>query len=604
MYEKLVGSPADGSTNLPTEKLIHTGRLVPVYPETEGISSKYLRLLIKKALNKKPIMPDPLPKELRLKFNFPELDKALKMIHFPEDLSQAQNAKNRFAFEDILLFQLRALRDRRQLQTFRAPRITFDKELIGSFVKALPFELTGDQRLATYEILKDLEKDFPMNRLLNGDVGSGKTVVALIAACQTIDADYQTVFMAPTEILAKQHFQTITSLISNFLPASQLNKSQISKKIKVGLLTSSEAKQWPVDETENEKIGKKLMLKKIADGEVGLVIGTHAVIQKNVRFKNLGLVVIDEQHRFGVEQRMKLIKNQLLVPHLLSMTATPIPRTLALTIYGDLDISLLKEKPKGRQEIITRVIPHQKRQAAYKFISNEIGKGRQAFVICPRIEIAGKETNVQSPVFPGPISQAKLIWSEVKAVTEEYEKLSKQVFPDLKVAMLHGKLKSKEKDEIMSKFKNGHHNLIVSTSVVEVGVDIPNATIMMIESAERFGLAQLHQFRGRVGRGEHQSYCLLFASDGRETHRLKAMEKTNDGFELAETDLKLRGPGEFTGVKQSGMPDLAMTSLSDIELIKKARLEAKLLIKSDPSLKSHPVLLGRLSEMQRMVHFE
>ncbi|MGD0977356.1 MAG: ATP-dependent DNA helicase RecG [Minisyncoccia bacterium] len=602
-YEKLsandLGLSPNGSKL--SSNLVHTGRLVPVYPETEGVSSKYLRFLIKKILGAKLEMTDPLPAHLREKYNFPEIRKAFFDIHFPEKSEDAKIAKDRFAFEDILLFQLRALLDRRQMQMLKAPVIAFDKELVGNFVRSLPFELTNDQRLATFEILKDLEKPYPMNRLLNGDVGSGKTVVALIAAVEVAMAGFQVVFMAPTEILAKQHFATITALLSNF-------------QLRIGLLTGSEAKQFPADETETEKISKKIMQKKIADGKINIVIGTHAVIQKNVKFKNLGLVVIDEQHRFGVEQRMKLLKSQPTthyslqttnyVPHLLSMTATPIPRTLALTIYGDLDVSLLKEKPKGRQEIITRIIPPEKRQSAYKFIDDQIKEGRQVFVICPRIEIskAKEEDGVLNPTKP--ISLSKLVWSEVKAVTEEFEKLSKQIFPHRHVAMLHGKLKPKEKDEIMTGFKNKKYDLIVSTSVVEVGVDIPNASIMMIESAERFGLAQLHQFRGRVGRGAHQSYCLLFTSDGNASHRLKALEKTNNGFELAEADLKIRGPGEFTGVKQSGIPDLAMASLTDIELIKKARLEAKLLTKDDPTLKSHPALAARLLEMQRMVHFE
>ncbi len=495
-----------------------------------------------------------------------------------------------------MTFQLRSLLDRRQLQTLKAPPINFNKDLVGKFVKSLPFELTNDQRLATYEILKDLEKKYPMNRLLNGDVGSGKTVVALIAGYQTVMAGLQVVFMVPTEILAKQHFDSLCSLTK-------------ATNLKIGLLTGSEARQHPIDEVTNEKISKKLMQQKIASGEIQMIIGTHAVIQKDVKFKNLGLVVIDEQHRFGVEQRMKLLqsdqetRDKRQVPHLLSMTATPIPRTLALTIYGDLDVSLLKEKPKGRQEIVTRVIPHSKRQSAYKFIGDEIKKGRQAFVICPRIELSATSDKIQET--SKLLSQSKLVWAEVKAVTDEYEKLSKQIFPHLNVAMLHGKLKPKEKDEIMDKFKNGHYDLLVSTSVVEVGVDIPNAVIMMIESAERFGLAQLHQFRGRVGRGQHQSYCLLFTTDEQGTsHRLKAMEKTNDGFVLAEADLKIRGPGEFIGTKQSGIPDLAMTSLTDLELIKKARLEAKLILKGDPSLQNYPNLLARLSEMQKMVHFE
>lgn len=617
-YEKI--STPTPNPQPPTYNLIHTGRLVPVYPETEGLTSKYLRFLIKPLMSKIKSLPDHLPAELLTKYNFPALAAALQTIHFPENIEQTKAAKQRFAFEELLLFQLRALRDHRQLQMLKAPQIKFDKDLVADFVKKLPFELTNDQRVAAYEILQDLERPFPMNRLLNGDVGSGKTVVALITAYQTLSAGYQAVFMAPTEILARQHFGTITKMLAGITNSQFTNSNEIQNQstqlvecsaehlpdkcsgykpqIKIGLLTSSEAKQWPVDKTETEKVSKKLMHKKIAAGEINIVIGTHAVIQKNVKFAKLGFVIIDEQHRFGVEQRKKLVKDQQIVPHLLSMTATPIPRTLALTIYGDLDVSLIKEKPKGRQKIITKVVLHNKRGEAHKFIDEQIQRGRQVFVICPRIEAENLNSKYQ-------LSQKKLIWSEVKAVEEEYEKLAKQFFPHRRVAMLHGRLKPKEREEIMEKFKDGHCDILVSTSVVEVGVDIPNAAIMMIESAERFGLAQLHQFRGRVGRGENQSYCLLFTSDdSTTTSRLRALEKTNDGFELAEADLKIRGPGEFTGTQQSGLPDIAMASLTDLDLIKKARLEARLLLKDDPLLKKNLPLKQKVDEFKKLTHFE
>ncbi|MBI3273538.1 MAG: DNA helicase RecG, partial [Candidatus Colwellbacteria bacterium] len=321
----------------------------------------------------------------------------------------------------------------------------------------------------------------------------------------------------------------------------------------------------------------------------------------------LAMVVIDEQHRFGISQRATLVKNKNLVPHLLSMTATPIPRTLALTIYGDLDISLIKEKPKNRQKIITKVVTASEKKDCYQFVRSEIKNGRQVFVVCPRIESSepgnsGQNTASQSKK----ISKQFSLWQEVKAVQEEYKKLSETVFPDLRVAMLHGKLKPKEKIEIMDKFRNGGYDMLVSTSVIEVGVDVPNATIMAIESAERFGLAQLHQFRGRVGRGEHQSYCVLFSStkDRSINKRLKALVDCDDGFELAEKDMAIRGPGEFMGTKQSGMPDLVMASLANIELIKKARLEARLLLKENPSLSRYPLLLERFNEFQKMTHFE
>lgn len=578
------------------KELVHTGKLVAVYPETEGVSSKYLRFLIKKVLSEIRPVPEILPESILKKYDFPAVNLALHWIHSPADLSQAEKAKRRFAFEELFLLQLRSLLDRRQLKVLKSPTITFDEKLIADFVKGLPFELTKDQKIAAFEILKDLEKPHPMNRLLNGDVGSGKTVVALIAAYQAVlsrqparptgglAGGWQVAFMAPTEILAQQHYQTISDLLKR-------------KNVSVELLTAS---------VKN----KKAIIKKIKSGEVDITIGTHSLIQKDLDFPNLALVIVDEQHRFGVEQRMELTKNKLLAPHFLSMTATPIPRTLALTIYGDLDVSLLKEKPKNRQEIITKIIPHSARETAYQFIDDQIDRGRQVFVICPRI--AASEIGVEprprewAGNQPASLSPAKLLWAEVKAVTYEHEKLANETFPHRKIAMLHGKMKAKEKEEIMKKFKDGDNDILVSTSVIEVGVDIPNSVIMMIESAERFGLAQLHQFRGRVGRGQHQSYCFLLTSSENTPagRRLRALEKTSNGFELAEMDLKIRGPGEFTGIRQSGLPDLAMASLNDIELIKKVRAEAQELLKKNPNLVGQPFLSKRLEEMAKILHFE
>lgn len=481
--------------------------------------------------------------------------------------------------------------------------------MVKNFISNLPFELTKDQKIAAWEILKDLDKKYPMNRLMEGDVGSGKTVVALIAALEVVKAGYQAVIMAPTEVLAQQHYQTISQLLFG----ESRNKNQ-ETKINVGLLTASTVI------LDGNEIKKSTIKEKISSGEPMLVIGTHAVIQKDVSFDKLGLVILDEQHRFGIQQRAALLRSsrdsegQAPVPHLLSMTATPIPRTLALTIYGDLDISIIREKPKNRQKIITKTISPSQRKKAYQFIKEEVLKGRQVFVVCPRIESPEAIGNKQQAVSPnkrGLRSKAynlKLfsLWAEVKAVEDEYKKLSQEIFPDLSIAMLHGKLKPKEKNEIMSKFKDGKYNILVSTSVIEVGVDVPNATIMAIESAERFGLAQLHQFRGRVGRDKYQSYCLLFSSTASKNvnQRLKALVNCDDGFELAEKDMAIRGPGEFLGTKQSGMPDLAMASLSNIELIKKARLEARLLLKENSSLSNYPLLRQRLDEFQRLTHFE
>lgn len=569
--------------------LKHTKGFVPVYPETEGITSKYLRFLIKPLLSNIQIT-DPTPKTILAKYNFPVLSEAIKNIHFPNSEESAGLAKERLAFDELMLFQIRALLERRKTNQLKSAPVKFNEELVKKFVADLPFGLTKDQKIAAMEILKDLEKTYPMNRLLEGDVGSGKTVVALIAAYQISKQGYQTVFMVPTEVLANQHFKTMTSLVNDI-------------GVKVGLLTAS------LSEINNEKVSKKFLKERISAGEINIVIGTHAVIQKDVSFKKLVLVVLDEQHRFGVNQRSALIKNKELVPHLLSMTATPIPRTLALTIYGDLDISTIREKPKNREKIITTVVGPTQRKTAYQFIREEVDKGRQAFVICPRIELTTNNQQLtisENKNFVSRQSQIKLMWQDVKAVEEEYKKLSQEVFPDLKIAMLHGKLKPKEKNKIMNEFKNGNFNILVSTSVIEVGVDIPNATIMAIESAERFGLAQLHQFRGRVGRDQHQSYCLLFSSTGDKTvnKRLKTLVDCDDGFELAEKDMAIRGPGEFIGIKQSGMPDLAMASLTNVDLIKKARLEARLLLKEDSSLSRYPLLRERLSEFQKMVHFE
>lgn len=565
--------------------LTHTGGLIPIYPETEGVTSKYLRFLIKPILKDLEIS-DPLPESVIKKHNLPSLSEAINKIHYPLNNQESETARERLAFDDLLLFQLKALLERRKLNQLKSVKVKFDQDLIQGFMSRLPFELTKDQKVATWEILKDLEKTYPMNRLMEGDVGSGKTVVALMGAVQVAKTGHQSVFMAPTEVLANQHFGTMMELLGNNF-------------LNIGLLTGSEAK------FNNKTVTKAELKNKISKGEVDIIIGTHAVIQKGVHFKNLAFVIIDEQHRFGVSQRAALVKNSesKFVPHLLSMTATPIPRTLALTIYGDLDISIIKEKPKNRQKIITKVISPSQRKTAYKFLRDEVNSGRQVFVICPRIELADPTKEIK-----GKNGQSKMnvMWAEVKAVEDEYKKLSEEVFPDLKVAMLHGKMKPKEKNEIMEKFKDKRYGILVSTSVIEVGVDIQNATIMMIENSERFGLAQLHQFRGRVGRGEHQSYCLLFSSsaDKNINQRLKALVECNDGFELAEKDMGIRGPGEFFGVKQSGLPDLAMTSLANIELIKKARLEARLLLKEDPNLNNYQLLKERLERFQRLTHFE
>ncbi|OIP78977.1 MAG: hypothetical protein AUK17_01315 [Parcubacteria group bacterium CG2_30_44_18] len=603
----------------------HTGRLVPIYPETTKLTSKWLRyildLIFPKAINE---FKDFLPAEIRKSQKLVDLSAALKKIHFPQTQKDIDEARRRLGFDELFLIQLFILQQKQKWQLNRAAIIKFDQNLIKKFVASLPFKLTNAQRKASWEILQNLEKTTPMNRLLEGDVGSGKTVVATIAALQTIKNGYQVAFMAPTEILARQHFEG-------------LSKSLMNLGLKIALTTSSETKisyDSPLgNHQEIEEIKPKDFLRMTKEGKINIAIGTHSLIQESVQFKNLALAIVDEQHRFGVQQRAALQKNiiqiedgmETTIPHLLSMTATPIPRTLALTIYGDLDLSLLNELPKGRQKTITKIIAPANRQKAYDFIRQQIKGGRQVFVICPRIERQssdgnGNETRVvnsQSPdVTTGQnehrnqltlYDKRRLLWVEVKAVTEEYKKLSEKTFPDLKVAMLHGKIKAKEKEQVMRDFREKKYDILVSTSVVEVGVDIPNATVMMIEGADRFGLAQLHQFRGRVGRDKFQSYCLLFTDSDSQfvRQRLKALVSTQNGFELAEKDLEIRGPGEFYGTRQWGLPDLTMASLMDVELIKECRKEAeKLLADDSPELTNHPLLADRLKKFQLLVHLE
>lgn len=543
-----------------SHNLTHTGRLVPVYPETEGLSSKWLRFIIKPLLIKsKNKITDSIPSKIIKDKKLMPLEKALWQIHFPDSIKLAAEAKKRFSFEELFLIQLLILRERMKLAKEKAIAIPLNLKIIQSFIQKLPFKLTDSQKKSTWQILKDIEKSKPMNRLLEGDVGSGKTIVAAIAALNTAKAGYQTVFMAPTEILAKQHFQNLSKLFKN-------------SHISVGLLTGKE---------------------KIKNEEPDVLIGTQALIQDKVKFKKLALVILDEQHRFGVEQRAKLCRQKDFIPHFLSMTATPIPRTLALTVYGDLDLSLITELPKGRKKIITKFIAPNKRQEAYNFIRKQTKEGRQIFVICPRIELSEVKEN-------------NLSWAEVKAVKEEYEKLSKDIFPDLKVGELHGKMKTEEKEKVIKNFRKGKIDILVSTSVVEVGIDIPNASLMMIEGVERFGLSQLHQFRGRVGRSKYQSFCFLFTeSSAKKTgQRLRALLSSNDGFALAEKDLEIRGPGDFSGARQWGIPDLSMASLKDIFLVQSSRNTAKEILEEDPELKKYPLLRERLKKFRERIHLE
>ncbi|MFC1630262.1 ATP-dependent DNA helicase RecG [Patescibacteria group bacterium] len=579
-YEKV--SDSKGQTSL-----THTGRIVPVYPETLGLSSRWLRFMIKPLLMKfKGSIPETIPENIRKEHNLLPLEKALWKIHFPDSLKEAEAAKERFSFEELFLIQVFVLRERIKLTQKKSFQVPFNLSLTKRFVSSLPFKLTDAQRKSAFQILKDLEKQRPMNRLLEGDVGSGKTVVAAIAALNVMKAGYQVAFMAPTEILSKQHFQEVSRLLHNF---------------NVGLLTGKQDK-FVSKKLKNDviEISRRKLLEKSLQGDISLLIGTHALIQDKVKFNNLALVILDEQHRFGVDQRAKLCQTKKgkenLIPHLLSMTATPIPRTLALTIYGDLDLSLITELPKGRKKIITKIIPPEERKSAYGFIKKEVKKGRQVFVICPRIEAGNKKDDKKD--FLG--------WSEVKAVKEEYEKLSKEVFPNLRIEKLYGKMTPREKEKIMKDMKNKKIDILVSTSVVEVGIDIPNATIMMIEGAERFGLAQLHQFRGRVGRSKYQSFCFLLTDSpaAKTKQRLRALIASDDGFKLAEKDLDIRGPGDFSGTRQWGIPDMAMSSLKDIRLVEKTRHAARQTLEEDFKLTKYPLLRERVEQLQKKIHLE
>ncbi|MDD5127713.1 MAG: ATP-dependent DNA helicase RecG, partial [Dehalococcoidales bacterium] len=452
--------------------------------------------------------------------------------------------------------------------------LSIDDSLVKKFLKSLPFTLTGAQRKSLQEILADLQKSQPMCRLLQGDVGSGKTVVATAALLLAAANGFQGAFMAPTEILARQHFATISGLLS------RLGEPQGDEYVQgyPGFLSRPMAVALLTGELANSR--KQEIQQRINNGEIDIVIGTHAIIQKEVAFQKLGLAVVDEQHRFGVEQRSAL-RQKGFNPHMLVMTATPIPRTLALTLYGDLDLSVINELPPGRQMVKTKWLQPNQRESAYAFLRKQVAAGHQAFIICPLIE------------------ESEAIVAQ--AATAEYERLSRDVFPDLRLGLLHGKISAAEKDDVMRRFHDGVVDILVATPVVEVGIDIPNATVMMIESAERFGLSQLHQFRGRVGRGTAQSYCLLMAENPSEIgrQRLDIIEKVQDGFLLAEEDLKLRGPGEFFGTRQSGLPDLRMARLSDTALLELARNEATLFFTADPEMKraEHKLLAQEMARV-------
>ena len=503
----------------------HTAGLIPIYPETRGLTSKGLRYLIQPLLKELDHIDDFLPEEILKENKLSDINIALRRIHFPLKPGDSEISKKRFAFEDLFLLQLNNLKYRMRLAENNAVSVPVNEQKLAKIISELPFQLTNSQKQSLDEVVEDIRKSRPMNRLLQGDVGSGKTIIAAIAALLVSETGRQTAIMAPTEVLAGQHFRTFSKIFPDFNDG-------------IALLTANNIELSIGG--KNKKITKAKLKKEIAEGGAKIIIGTHALIQKTAKFKELALAIVDEQHRFGVRQRAELLKkenlnNPAIVPHFLSMSATPIPRTIALTVFGDLDLSTITELPLGRKEIITKVVDPENRPKAYNFIREQIKKGRQVFVICPRIEPgAVKEGEI--------ISEAKRKALELKSVKEEFDKLSTKIFPDLKLAMLHGKIKGNEKDAIMRDFQDKKYDILVATSVIEVGVDVPNASIMMIEGSERFGLAQLYQFRGRVGRSEHQSFCLLFTNSDSDTaqKRLHFLMTAKNGFELAEKDLQMR----------------------------------------------------------------
>lgn len=560
VYEKVV---LDSTTT-------HTARIVPVYPLTQNLTAKQVRFLIKSALVAVDELTDYLPQSVIESLSLIGLAEALKQLHFPDAKHLLDQAIRRLKFDELFLFELKVMINRSELQQEPAQSMSFKEKETKNFIAGLDFILTDDQKKAAWQIISDLQLAKPMNRLLEGDVGSGKTLVAVLAILNVALNNAQSVLMSPTEILAGQHYQTILKLFKN-------------AGIKVGLLTRS---QKLID---GNSVSQSAILSEIKEGKLKVIIGTHALIQEKVAFKNLALAVIDEQHRFGVVQRKNLRDNsgdKSTTPHLLSMTATPIPRSLALALYGDLDLSIIREMPKERKAIITKVIDATKRNEAYEFIKQEINQGRQAFIICPLIDPSDK--------------------LGVKSVTEEYDRLVKNIFTDSRISMLHGKLKAADKGAVMADFLANKIQILVATSVVEVGLDVPNATVMLIEGSNRFGLAQLHQFRGRVGRSSYQSYCFLVSEDNnqRTSRRLAAMVGAKDGFELAELDLQLRGPGEVYGTVQSGFPEFKLATLTDYQLIQEAKTAAETIIKNDRHLDNHSILKNQLADFFKPIHPE
>lgn len=548
-------------TNPSAEKVsdipVQTDRILPVYPAIAGLKTQLVRKILAELRPLMTMLPETLPDTIVKREGLISYSQAILGMHFPESREEIDMARERLAFEELYQLLLASQLNKQENARLEGWSIRFHQEVIKEFVHNLPFSLTNAQRIAAWDIFQDFEKATPMNRLLQGDVGSGKTVVAGIAARQAAYDGFQTALMAPTEILASQHAATLDALLTPF-------------GVRVGLLTGSVKGK-----------ARQALYTAIKEGEVDIVVGTHALIQSTVEFHKLGFVVIDEQHRFGVAQRHELLKKSTRMPHLLSMTATPIPRSLALTVYGELDISVLNEKPANRKPISTHIWSPNSRAQLYELVDTEIKQGRQAYVICNLID--NNPTN------------------ELKSVEAEYKRLKGSVFKHRQIGLLHGRLSSSEKEAVMHDFASGIIDILVSTTVVEVGVDVPNATVMIIEDADRFGLAQLHQLRGRVGRSEHQSYCYLVPSDSKKpSQRLREIEKSNDGFYLAEVDLQLRGPGEIYGRAQHGTLNLQVATLGDTKLIARAQKAAQWFVESGDSLLHYTQLAQQVEHYQRL----
>ncbi len=545
------------SAEIAKEMPVQAERLLPVYHAVHGLKSQMVRKVLEQLRPLMGVLPETLPVNLISREHLMSRAAAISTMHFPKELSEVVAARERLAFEELFQLLLASHLNKVENQKLQGFALGFEPETIKQFVQQLPFSLTDAQRRAAWDILQDFESSAPMNRLLQGDVGSGKTVVAGIAARQAASHGYQTALLAPTEILAIQHAKTLDNLLSPF-------------GVTVGLLTG-----------HVKGAARKGLYARIESGEVDVVVGTHAIIQDKVVFHNLGFVVIDEQHRFGVDQRQKLLNKSGVLPHLLAMTATPIPRSLALTVYGELDVSVLNQRPKGRLPIKTQIISPVSRPKAYESIDKQITEGHQAYVICSLIADSSE--------------------NDRKSVEAEYKRLKNSIFGHCSIGLLHGKMKPAEKEQVMQEFKDRKYDILVSTTVVEVGVDVPNATAIMIEDAEQFGLAQLHQLRGRVGRSELQSYCyLMMGTTNKPSERLRELEKSNDGFYLAEVDMTLRGPGEIYGKRQSGALNLQIATLADTELIARAQKAAKWFIESGEDITAYKELNAQVKHYQRL----